>query len=548
MRRLALVALAALVACELRPPGSGGDAHRSQSAPTRTAAPSSPRLVLLVVLDQFPDWALDRHLALLPGDGFLRRALATGRRYRAEYPYAFTLTAPGHATMVTGVLPAEHGVHTNGVWSAARKASISIFDDGEHALIGGSAPVATFAGPRVIRATTVADALRATWGDRAHVVSLSLKDRGAIPAGGAHPDAVVWYDPKARGFVTSRYYGAVPGWVTAFEAAHPIAALIAPWTVPDPDALAAALGRDDAPGESTQDGFTPSFPHDPSGAPDPWDAIRDTPQLGEYVLELAGAAADELRLGADDVPDLLAVSVSTTDSVSHLWGPGSWEYVDALRRVDRALARLVDHLGPRGVAVVITSDHGVAPLVEAGPAGGGRVLVDAVVETIEAALDRERGPRDWIARWSAPYVYLGVDGEAQRDAIVPAIVRRAAAAPGVGIAVDVATARTWAGDPDPVRRRIAASLPADVDGDVVIVPREHWIYDPKEPVGTGANHGTPWDEDRLVPLILVGPGVAAAPGAPRETVDARRIAPTLAALLGVPEAARPGPGQRSLLP
>src|SRR6187399_2993388 len=65
-------------------------------------APSSgtPRLVVSVVIDQLPSWALERYLTLLDADGAIRRAVAYGAYYpRARYDYAGTYTAPGHATL-----------------------------------------------------------------------------------------------------------------------------------------------------------------------------------------------------------------------------------------------------------------------------------------------------------------------------------------------------------------------------------------------------------------------------------------------------------------
>jgi hypothetical protein len=568
MIRRALVApvacaLAAGAACEHRPrpapvpvasdaaPGAPvaapGDAGPRRREPEPLADISGrPRVVLLVVVDQLPDWALDVHLPLLAEDGLLRRALGNGRRLRAELPYAATLTAPGHATVSTGTTPAEHGIYTNSVWSAARKGLVSIVDDGEHPVAGRSD---AFAGPGVLRRPTIADALKATGGGR--VVSISLKERAAVALGGRRPDVAVWYDKKVRGFTTSSYYGAVPAWLTGHQAAFPLEPLLAPWTVDDGAALAAVLGPDDAPGETTLEGFGRTFPHDPARTDDPWGFVRATPAMAEYLIDLAGAAAEAADLGGDDVPDLLALSVSPVDYAGHLYGAASWEYADTLRRADRALGRLVDRLAARGpIAVVITADHGVAPLAESGRARGfadgkpsGRVPPELLTTTLDARLDDLRGPGDWIAHIAEPYLYLGVDGEKARREVVPQLVRWLGEQPGIALAVDVATARGWTLDGDPTRRLIAASIPADTEavlGDVYILPMPSWIFDPEQPPGTGANHGTPYPYDRLVPLIVAGAGVTRAGASALETVDARRIAPTVAALLGVPAGKRPG--------
>ena len=48
---------------------------------------------------------------------------------------------------------------------------------------------------------------------------------------------------------------------------------------------------------------------------------------------------------------------------------------------------------------------------------------------------------------------------------------------------------------------------------------------------TGTGHGTPYDYDRHVPIILMGPGVQ--PGTYAEDSGPEDIAPTLARMLGL---------------
>ena len=62
----------------------------------------SPSLVVLLVFDQLRADYLQRWYALLERDGF-RRLLDQGAWFQnCHYPYANTMTGPGHATLVTG--------------------------------------------------------------------------------------------------------------------------------------------------------------------------------------------------------------------------------------------------------------------------------------------------------------------------------------------------------------------------------------------------------------------------------------------------------------
>jgi arylsulfatase A-like enzyme len=71
---------------------------------------------------------------------------------------------------------------------------------------------------------------------------------------------------------------------------------------------------------------------------------------------------------------VLAVSFSATDVVGHQFGPRSHEVQDVLARLDVVLGGLLDALdqkvGPDKYLLVLTADHGVAPIPEQTTDGG----------------------------------------------------------------------------------------------------------------------------------------------------------------------------------
>ncbi|MCA1616839.1 MAG: alkaline phosphatase family protein [Acidobacteria bacterium] len=83
-------------------------------APSRAAQTARPRLVLLVVVDQFRADFLERFGDLFAANGGLRRLTTRGGVWdNANYDHAPTYTAPGHATTMTGTWPAENGIIGN---------------------------------------------------------------------------------------------------------------------------------------------------------------------------------------------------------------------------------------------------------------------------------------------------------------------------------------------------------------------------------------------------------------------------------------------------
>lgn len=549
-RRAAAIGAAALAI------GAAG-CHRGPSSPPPppvVGAPADgavgpPRLVVLIVIDQLPRWGFDARRGQYR-DG-LARLLRDGTLLTGAYPYATTYTAPGHAALGTGAPPAMTGVVAN-VWyrrALGGERLAEADDDAPILAIGDRAPTGatgtTGASPRALRVPGVADALRAATGGRGRSVAIAGKPRAACFVLG-RPDVALWYEPALVGFTSSRAFMAtLPAWAVALDRDHPLTAAVADvWTIDDPAAVAKATGiADDAAGEGGDYGATIGFPHALATTADPARALRGSPVLDRAEVDAALAAVAGEHLGADDVPDLLAVSFSAHDYVGHAWGQESWEMLDLERRLDRELGRLLAGLdravGAGRYAVVLTSDHGATRMVERGHAPGARRLPPSELAAVaEAAAVRVLGaapPARWIAAVSSAMVYesaaLQARPAADRVAARAAIVAALAAVPQVARVIDL---DALPADCDPLPdldARACRSRVAGESGELLIVPTEGSLI-----VGgaTGTAHDAPSLDTALVPLILVTPDRRPLVTAADPPVSILRVAPTLAALLGVP--------------
>ncbi|MGD8861542.1 MAG: alkaline phosphatase family protein [Myxococcales bacterium] len=505
--------------------------------------------MLLIVIDQLPSEAFLRLRPLLSPRGALRRLETEGRLYqRMVYPYATTYTAPGHTMIVSGATPSESGITCNFWIEPETGRARSSVDDGRHPVLGLAG---AHAAPDALRVETVGDVVAAgTKGARGRgkVVSLSLKDRAAILSAGKRPDLALWYEAKARTFTTSTYYAdRRPAWLERYLAAHPISLNGTTWAPADSEALTVRLGEDDAPGEGSYEGLGTTFPYTLDDSPAASKAWRIFPQSSEYLLELAFEAAVQTGLGEDDHPDLLVVSVSGTDYAGHVFGPHSWEYADHLRRADLAIGRLIDRLRKRSeVAVLITSDHGVAPLPERSAAshpGARRLSAETLTAPVEAALDAALGPGDWVAGFNAPYLFLTPTalGHPEAARLRELAVQALEAIPGVLSAHDTARADALQEGDVAHARAIRLSLHPATSGPIYVVNEAYSIPDIAVVPEHGTTHGSPFEYDTNVPAWLLAPGLS--PATHTEALDQRRIAPTLAALLGVrpPTAATASP-------
>jgi hypothetical protein len=493
--------------------------------------------VVSVIVDQLGSATLLRHFDALDPKGAIRQAAERGAFFeRSVYPQANTLTAPGHALTYTGTTASENGVDTNAIWDRQAGRIVQAVADVRYPVFGREASGVT-AGPGRLVAPTVAEALKLHTAGAARVVSLSLKDRGAIYPAGRTADLVMWFDTDLGRFTSSGVWRSrLPEWVERYRVSHPLEALLTPWSPLSPDQYLHRLGPDDAPGEGPLPGGDSRFPHLFTRGASPWVALRSSPRLSEYLIELAGAAVLHEGLGQDDVPDLLLLSISGTDYVGHSFGPDSWEYLDHLTRADRALGLWLERLGQSlPISVLITSDHGVAPLPESRRGQpGGRVYGSRVQHAIEARLKADFGAGSWVATVLPPYVYLS--DAARRH---PEFARLSRSAVEALVAMDgilgvwpIETVRKWSTSKEPLQHSLAASLPASCDADLMFITRPYHAVDIGRADGLGTHHGSPHPYDTDVPVLCWGPGV---PHLRRSAaISQLSVAPTLARLLGAP--------------
>jgi hypothetical protein len=512
-------------------------------AGTQTETPP-PRLVLQITVDQLrgdlPRRMLDRF-----GAGGFRTLLDSGAVFEAaHYSHAITETAPGHATLFSGANPREHGIVSN-EWFELDRGVVYNTHDPEHALLGGlETSPGDGTSPRNLLSSTIGDELSLFTGGRAKVFAVSVKDRGAIlPAG--HRGKAFWYSSRTGGFVTSdHYYDAYPGWVEAWNA-RGLADAYAErsWElVADPSSY---LAEDDLPWERGYKHLGRTFPHPYAGegGRDLRKALAYTPAGDELVLEFAKTLLEAEGLGSDEVPDLLAVSFSSTDYVGHFYGPSSRESEDNLLRLDRILAQLLafvdERVGLDRTVVVLSADHGApetAEQLKANGQGAGWVDSAALLSACTGALRDAFGAGGELLRAHVvPYLWLDhariAELELDAEEVAEVVARAALGVEGIAEAVTRQQLLEGELPRSPVHDRVAAAFHAGRGGDVFLVTRPHWMIGRGNPsAALSSLHGSPWTYDTYVPLVFLGGGIA--PARVTRPVAPRDIAPTLAAILG----------------
>lgn len=504
-----------------------------------SARAAAPKLVVTILVDQLRADYLERFHDQFTTNGF-RLFTERGAHFTfARYNFYPTITAPGHATYLSGTTPSGHGIVANEWFDRNTRKAVYCCEDTSVSGVGATSDKMRVS-PKNFTGSNFSDQMRLH--HRSKVVGVSMKDRSAILPAGKKPAGAYWFDSKSGAFVTSTYYmSELPAWVKAFnERKRPAEFVGQTW-----DRLLDAkhyLWSDDTPGEGTLTGEkTSTFPHvvKPS-ASEGFETFMPTPFGNQLLAEFARAAIEGERLGAGPQPDVLCVSFSSLDYCGHKFGPYSHEAQDITLRLDRQLGEFFAYLdgkfGLGNVVVALTADHGVAPTPEFAAAQGldGQRLNESqfMVELMDK-LGAKFGPGKYFL---TPKIHEGnlhfnPDTLAEKKvtaAKAGAFIREYALATGKYEAVFTREQLLDGRAPGLVGQAVLNGYHAGRSGDVVLVPKPFVIPGSSK---SGTSHGSPFSYDTHVPVLFFGAPFK--PGRYADEFYITDVAPTLSAALRV---------------
>ena len=331
-------------------------------------AQKRPKLVVGIVVDQMKMEYLYRFHDDFSEGGFKRLMNKGYTFHNMQYNYMPTYTAPGHASIYTGTTPSIHGIVSNEWYHRSLGKDVYCTDDPSVKTIGGGTDKEGAMSPKNLQATTITDELRMATNFNGKVISMSVKDRGAILPGGHFANWSLWLS-RTGSFVSSTFYGsALPDWVTQFNLEKKYMNYIDKgWDLLKPAAdyneSLADKNNYEAKIDKSKDAV---FPYDlkkifnERGA----EIIKTTPFGNSLLAELAMKAVEKEDLGKDTITDFLAVSFSSPDYVGHTFGVHSMELQDTYLRLDLTIAELLVYLdktiGKDNYLLFLTADHAAA--------------------------------------------------------------------------------------------------------------------------------------------------------------------------------------------
>jgi hypothetical protein len=507
-------------------------------------AEGTPRLVALLVIDGLPQRQVLAYRDQLAPDG-LARFLDRGAWFAdAHYGHALTDTASGHAALLTGAYPDRTGIVGNEWRDRITAEPVYCTGDASAAYIGHTTQPLDGTSPRNLKAQTLGDVLRRI-DARSRVVAVSGKDRGAILPAGRAGTAYIYMRATGQFASTTYYMEKHPAWVDAFNAGRPADRYFkAQWTpLLPPDSYARSV-PDDQPWFGPRGGRLPMMmgvAADDAPGPAFYSALLAGPFADQLTLDFARAAIAGERLGRDDSPDLLSVSLSGHDYVNHRWSAESRLSHDHVLQLDRMIQAFFHELdttvGKDHYVAVLTADHGFMPAPAFSQAQGlatGRISTSQVLARVNAQLEREFGAVRLVPFISASALVLDRRAISHHGLDFDTIARSARdmllADPAIAAAYTRQELEAGSRAGAPFFEQMRRSWHKDVSGDVQFVLAPLWTA---APAGVATTHGSPHPYDTHVPVMIYGPRWVK-PGRVDSRVEVIDIAPTLAALLRVP--------------
>ena len=411
-----------------------------------------PKLVVIVVIDQFRADYLQRYRSEFKGRGF-RLFLDKGAYFPdCYYGYANTKTAPGHATLGTGAYSDGHGINSNEWWDLTRNKErpVTSVEDDRYTLVeptaapaGGATatptavqqeeansattpaqmPAATVtaapantkpqpgASPRNLLASTIGDELRLATNSDSRVYGVSLKDRAAILPAGATANGAFWIDSTSGRFITSSYYmTALPQWADDFDNGPAI------------QQAASEAGVANLTNFYSQVGVTNA--------------------ANTYEIAFSEALITGEQLGSHATTDLLTLSLSPNDIEGHHFGPDSPQEHTMVLGLDTDLDAFFSWLdthvpgGLANVVLALSADHGIAPTpaVSAGLGlPGAYISTEKLTADLNQAMNAKFSPGENVVyilpRQELPYLSLnqpmferaGINEQEAEDAVKAAM-------------------------------------------------------------------------------------------------------------------------------
>lgn len=504
-----------------------------------------PKLIVNIVVDQMRQDYLYRFWDLYGNEGFKKLVNGGYNFANTHYSYYPTYTAAGHANVSTGATPSVHGIVGNDWYENATGEKMYCTRDWSVKGVGTETSSGQMS-PKNLKTSTFGDELRLANNYRTRVFGISMKDRGAILCAGHLADAAYWFQGDESNFITSTYYMKdLPGWVKDFNNRKLTDKYLnQTWNpILSTRTLEKYTDVDDNPFEGKFAGkSSPTFPYNLKDLrkDNGNELILTTPFGNTLAFDFAEALIKNEKLGksGSGVPDVLYLSLSSTDYIGHFFGIRSMEVADTYLRLDRDLASFIklleNQVGRGEFMIVLTADHAAADnpaYMTSKRFATGLFRNNLIKVDLRQHLEQKFG-HDLIEGYKNLQIYLNKSLIAEQgineDEVKKEIYNFMRFKPGVQKVFN-ADILAQGNQTDDIMKLYMRGYSADRCGDVYIMLLPGWIGMDWQEIGT--THGSPYTYDTHVPLLFYGKNIPK--GFTYDKTSVSQLAATLSSLMGI---------------
>ncbi len=505
---------------------------------------SRPKLVIGIVIDQMRYDYLYRFYNQYSKNGFKRLLNDGFSCENTHYNYTPTNTAPGHASIFTGATPTNHGIINNNWYSRAEDRIFYCTEDKTVKGLGTEKPEDKSGkmSPRNLKTSTITDELKLATNQKAKIIGISIKDRGAILPAGHIANGAFWYDGSTGNMISSTYYFEnLPKWVTDFNQKKVADKYIKQgWELllPVTEYSQSLVDENNYEGQptKTQKAIFPYF-IDKYDLEKRYKQFLYTAPANTFLREFAEEAILKEELGKNTVTDFLTLSFSSTDYAGHRFGIYSVELQDMYLRLDKELATFFEFLdknvGKGEYTLFLTADHAGSPTpshLHDLQFDADYLEWDSMKDSLNNFLIESYGNGNFVSYFGDQDVYLDrkliLDKKLSLEEVQQKVRDFLITQKGISQAI-TATELSKQVQRTGFVQLIQNGFNTRLSPDVAFLFQSGYMDSYYKKGGT--SHGTPYTYDTQVPLLFFGKNIKS--GKTSRRVEITDIAATLASLL-----------------
>lgn len=498
----------------------------ANAAPLSGAA-ERPTLVVGIVVEGLDE----NYLSLLAdkfGTGGFRKLLEKSAIIEQLDYGTFLDAQAATALLYTGSAPTVNGIPGAKTYEVWRNASRPTLTD---SLELGNFTTSTLS-PRKLLVSTLADEIKIDGSGATHSYAIAADPQQAIIMAGHASNGGYWIDDINGQWASTTFYGDVPQTISLRNYNNRLSSRLD--TLQWRPLLSSMSAYPDIPSTRVPAPFRYQFQ---TGDPDRYRKFKSSPSANTEITDLATELIHYQMLGQHPGIDMLSLAYSVAPYPYSLYADQRVETMDSYLRLDRDLEKLFKAIDARkGNGSTLVFLAGIPARTsskaddERWKVPTGQFSARKAKSLLNMYLMAIHGNGEWVSGYHDRNFYLNhnlikehkLDATTVREQAAQFLNRMSGVSHAYTID-DVLAARVGS-NPNALRRNTSP----EHSGDVIISINPGW--EAVDDLGGGGNY---LSRDSHTPsmLFIMGPGIT--PTRVTETVDARRISPTIARLLRI---------------